>query len=108
MPAALVHPWSSISASQRWTARTWRAFFAATAARSSRRSTTRCATARHYGRADDRHWSVPDIAGALVERHQVTDLPDPRAARGVRTGITRARLSLPLVAVYADIRFAPR
>src|SRR5208282_4975070 len=99
MRAAAVHPLSSTLASRRWIARTWRGFFAATAVRSLRRSTTLCATDRCCGRADGGHRSFPVAARSRLERNQDADLSDPNPASGVRAGIASARLSLPALAV---------
>src|SRR5271166_1314604 len=101
--AAAVPPLSSTLASQRWIARTWRGFFAATGVRLSQRSTTPCVTDRCYGRADGRHRSFPVTAWSRLERHQNTDLSDPHPASGVRAGIESARLSLPALGVYAGL-----
>src|SRR5271167_109296 len=103
MRVAAVPPLSSTLASLQWTARTWRGFFATTAVRLLRRSTTRCATDRCCGRADGGHRGFPVAARSRLERNQDADLSDPNPASGVRAGIAGARLSLPALAVYAGL-----
>src|SRR6516162_5943278 len=108
MRVAVVPLLSSILASQRWIARTWRGFFAATAVRLLRRSTRRCATDRCCGPADGGHRNFPLATWSRLERHQDADLSNPYSASGVRAGTAGARLSLPALAVHLDLRFIAR
>src|SRR6516162_4140600 len=103
MRVAAVPPLSSTLAFQQWIARMWRGFFAATAVRLLRRSTTLCATDRCCGRADGGHRSFPVAARSRLERHQDANLSDPHPASGVRAGTASARLSLSAVAIHAGL-----
>ena len=91
--------WSSISPLS--TVGTSSASFKATEVWWSPPSTKRCATARRCGPPDG--VGLSDAARARVERHQIADLPNARPTRGVGEGVAGARLSLPIMAVYAGL-----
>src|ERR1700730_589278 len=65
-----------------------------------------CATARHCGPPDG--VDLPGPARARLERHQVAHLSDPHPAGSLGARVAGARLPIPVVAIYAGLRFAAR